>query len=353
MKSEFIPVSKAKGPNPEIAFDYLEKSYKAQHFSNFGPLVGELEERLAIRLGVRFEQVVVFSSATVAIGAALATSQMKKARVPDLSFVATLSAIQQAGLDPIVDDVDEHYWMLSSPETLEPNIANVPVLPFGAVNHELLRSPRPYPQVIDAAASLGGNWDLGGMSENAAIAFSFHATKPLGAGEGGVAVFGSEDWAKEARRWSNFGLNKERKIDKLGINGKMSEFQAAFCLSALDTWKTEEGEWRTANERALDISNRLKIETLLSSQKDNISNYWIARINDEHVDGQVIQTFFANRNIGLRFWWNNSLGEITGQTPGRNSAYFRGSYVGLPMFRDMSDLEFSSIEESVIQWIGR
>lgn len=351
MNTELIPVAKAIGPNLDAAYRYMGVSYDVGQFSNFGPLVKMLERRLAQRLGVTEGQVVVFSSATTAISAALASSGASYVRLPDLSFVATLSAVRQAGLAPVIEDVQEPNWILDSPPLLDEGFVNLPVLPFGAVDNRLVETSRPYPQVIDAAASLGGDWNLSRMADNISITFSFHATKPLGAGEGGVAVFGSEIWAAKARRWSNFGLDDNRRVHLLGINAKMSEFQAAFCLSALDTWEQEKAEWIRANNFALGISSKFNVETLLATQKGNISSYWIVKVSDGKVNHQNLTSFFLERGVRTRFWWNNSLATIERLPEREVSSKFRNSYVGLPMFRNISQKQLLTIGEVLGEWL--
>jgi dTDP-4-amino-4,6-dideoxygalactose transaminase len=62
--------------------------------------------------------------------------------------------------------------------------------------------------------------------------FSFHATKPLGIGEGG-AVIGPPDLISKVRKASNFGLTKPSSIFADGINAKMDEFASARLIAGL------------------------------------------------------------------------------------------------------------------------
>ena len=65
--------------------------------------------------------------------------------------------------------------------------------------------------------------------------FSFHATKTMAIGEGGVVVTADEGLAEATRRLVNFGLDRPKPIAReLGLNAKMSEIQAAVGLAALD-----------------------------------------------------------------------------------------------------------------------
>jgi dTDP-4-amino-4,6-dideoxygalactose transaminase len=341
-----IPVIRPLGPNPRVAVDYLEMSFARGQFSNFGPLVNLLEQRLADRLQVPSSNVVVFSNATSALAAALATSGRKVARIPDLSFVATLSAVRQAGLSVRVDDVSPDTWMLPEAETADSDLINVPVLPFGRVDSQLLGSQSLHPMVVDGAASLGGDWNLADIKSENSVVFSMHATKPLGSGEGGIAVFGNSDWARSAREWSNFGMNSSRHITQVGTNAKMSEFQAAFCLSALDNWAEEKHEWLEANDLAIQASSRLGLETLLKSQAGNISSYWIVDFRSIKATLPRIVDYFSSQGIGTRSWWPHSLGELVGGETKTYSEEFRRGFLGLPMYRRITKKEVESVAKT-------
>jgi dTDP-4-amino-4,6-dideoxygalactose transaminase len=115
--------------------------------------------------------------------------------------------------------------------------AIMPVRVFGFVrNHEdiiALASDRNIPVVFDAAAALGhSRVDVGQHAPNYAEVFSLHATKSFAVGEGG-AVFCVSSLAAKIRKAMNFGLNPDRSFAD-GMNAKMSEFQAAVGLAALE-----------------------------------------------------------------------------------------------------------------------
>lgn len=218
----------------------LDRSYAARQFSNFGPLSLALEDRLTQRT---VRPVVACASATAGLAAALlALDRPGIVLLPAFTFPATLSAVLQAGLTPRFCDVDPETWEIS-PATLslamkcsnQPLAAVLAVRPFG-----LCRDLRPLeefcaelqcPLVIDAAAALGGALPSGeapGRQGNMEV-FSLHATKVFAVGEGG-AIAADAHWAPRLRAALNFGL-REGEIMGRGINGKMSDFEAAIGLA--------------------------------------------------------------------------------------------------------------------------
>jgi dTDP-4-amino-4,6-dideoxygalactose transaminase len=94
---------------------------------------------------------------------------------------------------------------------------------------------------VDSAAGFGSRDDqgqpLGG--QGVAEVFSFHATKPLAVGEGGVVFAKDEELSGRIARQAKFGLDAQRALtDPPGMNAKMSEIHAATALAALDDFET-------------------------------------------------------------------------------------------------------------------
>lgn len=196
-------------PTTDELIPYLRRIDAAKWYSNGGPLVQELEKRLG---GV------VVSSATTGLELAAKIIFKKQVRIPAFTFVATVTAVLRAGLEPILCDVDEQ-WALKD---IDEN--SLPVCPFGA--------PVKPGGLIDAAAAWG-NQHVG------ARVFSLHATKALPAGEGGL-VCGPEYLLERVRRLANFGLEvtpfAHGIVTDPGTNAKLSEYHAAVALASLDRW---------------------------------------------------------------------------------------------------------------------
>lgn len=56
---------------------------------------------------------------------------------------------------------------------------------------------------------------------------SFHSTKVFHTIEGGAIIVNDDDIYKKVKLLINFGISGEDKVECLGINSKMNEFQAA------------------------------------------------------------------------------------------------------------------------------
>ncbi len=237
-------------PEAAVLLPYLQEIDRNSWYSNFGPLVRRLEERLAAHYGMDEGQVVTVANCTS--GLALALQSLTDARsgdvgerycaLPSWTFVGTAAAVRQAGLTPWFLDVERENWQLT-PQIVEAALAQapgmlaavMPVAPFGdradAAAWAAFRRRHGVPVVLDAAAGFDTV-----TKENAPAVISLHATKPLGIGEGGVVLAESPEQAENIRRRSNFGFDRHHAAAWSGCNAKLSEYQAAVGLAALDAW---------------------------------------------------------------------------------------------------------------------
>ena len=231
-------------PDPEAWLELLAPAYEERRFSNFGPVATRLEHELEQRYASPERSVVLVSSGTAGLVAALLALEVRGAvAMPSFTFPATASAVALAGCKPLFVDVSPQTWELDLAR-LERTVERHRV---GAILHvrtlglchplddlEQLARAAGVPLVIDAAASLGGRDENGvwvGGSGDAEV-FSMHATKVFGVGEGG-AVFVPKPLAERVRRTINFGF-ADGVPETLGFNGKLSEVHAAIGLAVLE-----------------------------------------------------------------------------------------------------------------------
>lgn len=232
------PFVRPEMPAPEDWAPHLIASYQQRQYTNFGPTEQSLASRLRDKYLDADKACVLCSNATIGLTAALmALGARGRVVVPSFTFPATLHAVLNAGCEPVLADVDPESWELS-PAAVERIlndddgiVALMPVRAFGFVRDlsalRAIASERGLPIVVDAAAALG-NLPLGDdrlVAPREIEVFSLHATKSFGIGEGG-ALFAGRDFEAPLKRALNFGLGADRRFGS-GLNGKMSEFQAA------------------------------------------------------------------------------------------------------------------------------
>jgi dTDP-4-amino-4,6-dideoxygalactose transaminase len=342
-----IPVMRPLLPSYDSVKRYLKEIDSRRTYSNFGPLLNQLEVRYAEFFNVKPEQVVCSTNATLALLGACILSGSEEIVVPTFTFPATIQAAILSGKKVKLVDIDKHTWMLSEVDIQ--NEARIVVLPFGSQGklefgntHESLR-------IIDAAASIG-NYENGlcELTKNEVIVFSLHATKILGVGEGAISVFGDAKLASQYRSWINFGFNGSRNSSTMGINAKMSEVSAAYGHAALDLWATEKKEWLQVNNLQFEIESELGISPYFSNN-NNVSPYWIVEFPSESIRDSVVEHLNFSK-IDSRLWWEKGCHEMTAFQSISIGKFYNTDDVssrilGLPKFRDLDSNDINFIAE--------
>src|SRR3954468_24014544 len=200
-------------PDAQSLLPWLQRIDAARWYTNFGPLVQMLEARLASRYAAE-TRVVSVNSATMGLELALIALDLAPgARVllPGLTFAASAAAVLRAGCVPVFADVDPQTWLLTP--AIAERVAGemrlgavMPVSTYGAPQGrdewDAFVARTTLPVVMDAAAA----FDSQQMGSRYAAAFSMHATKVLGAGEGGFVASADDAFLERVRRLSNFGI---------------------------------------------------------------------------------------------------------------------------------------------------
>lgn len=210
--------------------------------TNDGPLVLELERRLASWLGVR--HCIAVCNGTVGLELAIRALGLEdEVIVPSFTFVATAHALQWQDITPVFCDIepDTHTVDLASIERLiTPKTTGIiGVHLWGRpcaldVLTDFARS-RGLRLLLDAAHAFGCAYrgqKIGGFGD--AEVFSFHATKIFNTAEGGAITTNDDELAERCRLMRNFGFLGYDNVGYVGTNGKMSELSAAMGLSNLD-----------------------------------------------------------------------------------------------------------------------
>ena len=221
--------------------------FERRYFTNHGPLVQELDAKLAARLGVR--HAVSVSNATIALMVACKALNLKgEVIVPAFTFAASVQILTWAGLTPVFCDVDPETQMITAvraEKLITPKTSAVlAVHLWGRAcdpkNLADLCRQRNLKLIFDSAHAIGCTFEgrnIGGFGD--VEVFSFHATKVLGATEGGALTTNDDDLAGQIRTVRNFHSSQTYGEVPVRINGKMTEAQAGFALlglAHLDEW---------------------------------------------------------------------------------------------------------------------
>lgn len=210
--------------------------------SNNGPLVQELEQRIADYLGVK--HCVAMCNGTIALEIAIRALKMTgEVILPSYTFIATAHALHWQGITPVFADIDpdthnldpEAVRRMITPKTT--GIIGVHVWGRAAPVEELqaIAGELGLQLMFDAAHAFGCSLKgrmLGNFGR--AEVLSFHATKFFNTFEGGAVVTNEDELAEEMKLMRNFGFQGFDNVIHPGTNGKMTEICAAMGLVNLD-----------------------------------------------------------------------------------------------------------------------
>ena len=241
---DFIPVYEPLlGVREE---EYVLDAVRSGWISSLGKYIPQFEESFAAFCGTRFG--VTASNGTTALHLAthaLGLGPGDEVIIPDLTFIASASAVHYTGARPVFVDVDPATWTLDI-DALERAItpatkAVMPVHLYGhmtdmAAVNEIAAAHNLW-VIEDAAEAHGaaiegqraGSWGTIG-------AFSFYANKIITTGEGGMLTTDDADLAARCRQLRDHAMPPARRYwhDEVGFNYRMTNLQAAVGVAQME-----------------------------------------------------------------------------------------------------------------------
>lgn len=244
-----------------------------------GPTTAEFEHDLAAYLGAR--HVIAVASCTAAIEIAVRALRLPSGAnvlTPSLTFCGAVAPILQAGLRPVLVDVDTR-TLLPTPATVAAAADRVGGADAMVVQHMAglpadvgqlaAAAGLPLGRIVeDAAHALGGEFGgvrVGGRSH--AACFSFYATKNLPIGEGGALATDDDELAAVASTLRLHGMSRDAwrrylpggswryDVAEPGLKANMTDVQAAIGraqLSYLPAWQQRRAWLAARYDEALD-----------------------------------------------------------------------------------------------------
>lgn len=228
-------------PPLEEFLPYLQQIWANKILTNGGPFHQQLEDELCRYLGVK--HISLFTNATIALVTALQSLRISgEVITTPYSFVATSHSLLWNGIKPVFVDID--------PVTLNLDAAKIEaaitpettaILPVHCYGHPcdveaIQRVADDYnlKVIYDAAHAFGVQDRSGSVLRHGDLSvLSFHATKVFNTFEGGAIISPDEKTKIRIDQLKNFGHVGEATVVAAGINGKMSEFNAALGLLQL------------------------------------------------------------------------------------------------------------------------
>jgi dTDP-4-amino-4,6-dideoxygalactose transaminase len=228
-------------PSLDEFIPYLQQIWENKILTNGGPFHQQLERELCEYLGV--DHLALVTNGTIGLVTALQALRITgEVITTPYSFVATAHSLLWNGITPVFVDID--------PETLNVDPARIEAAITPRTTAILAVHCYGHPCDVDAIQGIADRYNLR-VIYDAAHAFSvsnamgsvlrhgdmsvlsFHATKVFNTFEGGAIICPDAKTKLRIDRLKNFGFTDEVTVVAPGINGKMSEINAAFGLLQL------------------------------------------------------------------------------------------------------------------------
>jgi perosamine synthetase len=311
---EKIPVSGPWITQKEI--DYVADAAKTAWYQNANIYNERFEKAFAEYLGVK--HAVALPSCTSAIHLsliALGVGPGDEVIVPDITWIATAAPISYVGAYPVFADIDPKTWCLR-PDALEECItrrtkAVIPVDLYGNVadwDAILDVAAKHGISVIEDAAEAMGSAYKGKMAGSFGDTgvFSFHGSKTLTTGEGGMLATNSTDIYDKVLFYRDHGRKPGDVMflnQQVAYKYKMSSFQAAIGLAQL-----ERVEELLARKRQIFKWYQQQLDSIDGLQMnyeapDTINTYWMVTVILDPKLGlkkEKLMQLMESRNISCR-----------------------------------------------------
>lgn len=240
-----IPVAGPSITQKEI--DYVTDAVTNGWFDQAYDYHRRFEEAAAARLGRRFA--IALPSCTSGLHLALAALGVgagDEVIVPELTWIASSAPIAYVGAAPVFADVDAQSWCLdaaSFERAITPRTkAAIVVDLYGNMPDweaiEAVAARRGVALIEDAAEAIGSRYrERPAGSFGAASVFSFHGSKTLTTGEGGMLLTDDEALYRRCLTLRNHGCPPGDIMffnESIGFKYRMSAMQAALGLAQLE-----------------------------------------------------------------------------------------------------------------------
>jgi perosamine synthetase len=306
---ERIPVAGPSITQKEI--DYVTDAVTNAWYGNANVYHDRFEKAFAEYLGVRYAMALPSCTSAIHLALlALGVGPGDEVIVPDATWIASAAPITYVGATPVFADIGERTWCLSA-ESFEACItpatkAVISVALYGnmpdmdAIKEVARRHGIPI--IEDAAEAIGSEYKgrKAGSFGDASV-FSFHGSKTLTTGEGGMLLTDDTRLFERAQVLRDHGRQPGDKMffnHEVAYKYKMSSMQAALGLAQLErieelleqkrrTFKWYEEELKgidgiTLNYGAADTEVVFWMVTVILDPKFNLSKERMMEKMSEH-----------------------------------------------------------------------
>lgn len=350
-----IPVTKSFLPPIEEYTAQVQRAFDNGWLTNRGELVLELEQKLADYLQLQQSKILLMNNGTIPLQIALKLlGKEGEIITTPFSYVATTAAIVWENCTPVFVDIHPEYLTIDETKIeaaitdkttcilathVFGNPCNIEEIDRIAIKHNLN-------VIYDAAHCFGVTYKGKSIFEYGDVSTcSFHATKLFHTGEGGALFCKDAELFHQLYYSHNFGHDGPLAFHGLGINGKMSELNAAMGLAVLPYIDKIIAERKHAVHHYDTQLNFRILQKLVVREGTNWNNSYYPIISTSEDQLIIIeQKLIAHRILPRRYFYP-SLHDLpyvhTQQMP--VSAQIASSILCLPLFTGLKNQDIERI----------
>lgn len=327
--------------------------------------IDRFEAMFCEHLGVKYAIATSSGTGALHLGmAALGIGPGDEVILADINWIASVAPIVHLGAKPVFVDIDKESWCLD-PAEVERAItkhtkAIVAVHLYGnmCAMDRLREIARNYSLALieDAAEAIGSVYK-GAPAGSMGIfgAFSFHGTKTITTGEGGIFVTNDEALYSRVLTLSNHGRRKGEVrqfwAEEIGFKYKMSNLEAAVGCAQLERVSLLIKAKRTVFEAYAELLRDMPIK--MNPEPEGTTNgYWMPTIvvdEDVKFDRDRLLSTFKNQSIDGRvfFWPLTKLPMFEEDSTHKVSYSIYERAVNLPSYHDLTYGEVERVVDIV------
>jgi perosamine synthetase len=333
--------------------------------------IGRFEQAFKAHLSVK--HAIATSSCTGALHmgmAALGIGPGDEVIMADTNWIATAAPIVHLGAKPVFVDILPDTWCID-PELAEAAItprtkAIVAVHLYGNLCDMgrllAIGAKHGIPIIEDAAEAIGSVWHgkrAGSMGRFSS--FSFHGTKTITTGEGGMFVTNDDDLYETVLTLSNHGRargqTKQFWPDMVGFKYKMSNLQAAVGCGQIERIEELITRKRGILSHYKSRLSGLPGLSINPEPKDTINGAWMPTVvfaTETGVTREGLQAAFTSENIDARvfFWPVSSFPMFEAARRNTKAWSIPSGAINLPSYHDISADEINRVCHVIRQHFG-
>ncbi|TQD38818.1 DegT/DnrJ/EryC1/StrS family aminotransferase [Haloflavibacter putidus] len=292
----FLDLKKLNQPY-EKAFQKSFQEFLASGHYVLGKAVKEFETQFATYCGVQhcigvgngLDALTLILKAYIELGK---LQKDDKVMVAANTYIATILAVKQAGLQPVLVEPDEKTFNLD-PAAVEKELdKSVKAILVTHLYGQLaaMQTLRKITKennliLISDAAQAHGAEDANGKKAGSladAAGFSFYPTKNLGAlGDGGAVTTNNKELANVISKLRNYGTSSKYVNDYVGVNSRLDEVQAGFLLKKLPALDKDNSHRRNIAKRYLSEIKNEKIKLpFWDRNKNHVFHLFVIRVKN-------------------------------------------------------------------------